>query len=34
VMAVGDINSGVISQNGRSVPFTTIPGGFQNISPL
>lgn len=34
VMAVGDINSGVISQNGRVVPFTTIPGGFQNISPL
>lgn len=34
VMAVGDNNSGVISRAGRSVPFTTIPGGFQNISPL
>lgn len=34
VMAVGDINSGVISQNGRAISLTTIPGGFQNISPL
>jgi len=33
VVAVGDKNSGVISTTGRSVPTTTIPGSFQNISP-
>lgn len=33
VVAVGDTNTGVISQTGRTVTFTTIPGSFQNISP-
>lgn len=34
VVAVGDSSSGVISATGRSVPTTTIPGAFQNISPI
>lgn len=33
IVAVGDINSGVISSTGRSIPTTAIPGSFQNISP-
>jgi hypothetical protein len=33
IVAVGDENSGVISTTGRSIPTTTIPGSFQNISP-
>jgi hypothetical protein len=34
IVAVGDVNSGLISSTGRSLPTTTIPGSFQNISPL
>lgn len=33
VVAIGDSNSGLISSTGRSLPTTTIPGSFQNISP-
>lgn len=32
IVAVGDINSGIISTTGRIVPTTTIQGSFQNIS--
>lgn len=35
-LAIGDINTGLISSTGRSLPFgtvPTIPGSFQNISP-
>ncbi len=35
-IAVGSINTGLISSTGRSLPFgevPTIPGSFQNISP-
>jgi|SRR5208337_2016853 len=34
IVAIGDVNSGLISSTGRSLPTTTIPGSFQNISPL
>lgn len=34
VVAVGDINTGVISSTGRVVPSSTIPGAFINISPI
>jgi len=34
IVAVGDINNGIISTTGRSVPSTNIPGAFINISPL
>jgi hypothetical protein len=34
VVAIGDINTGLISSTGRSLPTTTIPGAFENISPL
>jgi hypothetical protein len=34
INAVGDINNGIISATGRSVPTTNIPGAFINISPL
>ena len=33
IVAVGDINTGLISSTGRSVPSTAIPGSFINISP-
>ena len=33
VLAIGDINSGIISSTGPSIPTTTIPGAFINISP-
>jgi|SRR5690242_8760987 len=33
-VAMGDVNTGLISNSGRSLPTTTIPGSFQNISPL
>lgn len=40
ILAIGDINSGVISSTGRSIPTvagntgTQVPGSFINISPL
>lgn len=34
IIAVGDINQGIISSTGRSIPTTNIPGSFINISPL
>lgn len=33
IVAIGDINSGVISSSGRDIPTTNIPGSFINISP-
>ena len=33
IVAAGDINNGIISTNGRSLPTTTIPGSIINISP-
>ena|SRR5258708_5935247 len=33
ILALGDINTGVISNTGRNVPTTNIPGAFINISP-
>lgn len=33
IIAVGDINSGVVNANGRSQNGTYIPGAFINISP-
>ncbi len=33
IVAVGDINSGVLNTNGRSSQVITIPGSFTNISP-
>lgn len=33
IVAVGDINSGIISSTGRQIPTTNIPGSFINISP-
>ena len=33
IVAIGDINSGIQSSTGLSVPVTTIPGSFRNISP-
>jgi len=33
VVAVGDVNTGVINSQGRFVNGTFIPGSFQNISP-
>ncbi len=33
IVAVGDINNGIVSSTGRSVPTTNIPGSFINISP-
>lgn len=32
VVAIGDVNTGIISSTGRSIPSTAIPGSFQNIS--
>lgn len=33
ILAIGDINSGIISFTGRIIPTTNIPGSFVNISP-
>jgi hypothetical protein len=33
IVAVGDINTGLISSTGRILPSTALPGSFQNISP-
>jgi hypothetical protein len=33
ILAIGDINTGLISSTGRSLPTTAMPGSFQNISP-
>jgi len=33
IAAIGDVNSGIISSTGRSIPTTNIPGSFINISP-
>ncbi len=33
IIAIGDINQGVISNVGPNVPSTAIPGSFINISP-
>jgi hypothetical protein len=33
ILAIGDINQGVISNTGRTVLKTGIPGAFKNISP-
>lgn len=34
ILAIGDINTGIISSTGNLNFSTTIPGSFQNISPL
>jgi len=34
IIAIGDINTGIMSATGRSIPATNIPGSFINISPL
>lgn len=34
IIAIGDVNSGIISSTGRSIPSTNIPGAFINISPI
>lgn len=34
IVAIGDCNSGIISNTGRVNTSTTIPGAFINISPL
>lgn len=34
ILAIGDLNMGIISSTGRVIPTTAIPGSFQNISPL
>ncbi len=34
IIAIGDVNQGVISNIGPDVPSTAIPGSFINISPL
>ncbi len=33
ILAIGDINTGIISSTGRNIPTTNIPGSFINISP-
>ena len=33
ILAIGDINSGIISSTGQNIPTTNIPGSFINISP-
>lgn len=33
IMAIGDINSGIISSTGRVISSTNIPGSFINVSP-
>lgn len=32
-IAIGDLNTGIISSTGRIIPTTNIPGSFINISP-
>jgi len=34
MVPVGDVNNGIISSSGRSIPSTNVPGAFINISPL
>jgi hypothetical protein len=34
ILAIGDINTGIISSTGATIPSTNIPGAFINISPL
>lgn len=34
ILAIGDINTGIISTTGASIPSTNIPGSFIDISPL
>ena len=34
IMAIGDVNQGVQSSTGPSIPLVSIPGSFINISPL
>jgi hypothetical protein len=34
ILAIGDINQGIISSTGANIPSTNIPGAFINISPL
>lgn len=34
IIAIGDINNGLISSTGRVLPSTQVPGSFINISPL
>lgn len=34
VIAIGDVNSGLISTNGRNNATTTVPGSFVNTSPF
>lgn len=33
IIAIGDINSGIISSTGTVIPTTNVPGAFINISP-
>lgn len=33
ILAVGDINNGIISSTGLNIPTTNVPGAFINISP-
>lgn len=33
IVAVGDVNTGVLNPNGRTLEILTIPGSFENISP-
>ena len=33
ILAVGDINQGIINSTGRVMLSTTIPGSFINVSP-
>lgn len=33
ILAMGDVNNGIISLNGRVLPTTNVPGAFINISP-
>lgn len=32
ILAIGDVNTGIISSTGRKLPTTTIPGSFINVS--
>ena len=34
IIAIGDINNGIVSATGRIIPSTNVPGSFVNISPL
>lgn len=33
ILAIGDINNGIISSTGQNIPSTNVPGSFINISP-